>query len=88
VFGILSGQVDGKWWGLVGFLAGKGFSYFASALLHIYPFKTVRGVTNALILDLIGVSESLLSRTHTLHDQLLLLTACSGAGEHLGDVGS
>ena len=51
--------VPAKWWAFAGFLAGKGASYGASALLHLYPFKSVDAATWALKLDLVGVTCSI-----------------------------
>jgi len=52
------GWIEPQWWAMVGFFLGKGISYFASAFLHLYPFATVGGVTNALKFDLMAVPLS------------------------------
>ena len=46
-----------RWWPMVGFLAGKGVSYTASAVFHLYPFRRVTAVTWAYKLDLMAVSH-------------------------------
>lgn len=47
------------WWGFTALLFGKFFNYCASAVLHLYPFKTLEGGTNALQWDLVGVAVSI-----------------------------
>ena len=37
-------------------LIGKVATYSASAIFHLYPFKSVVGVTNAFIIDLIFIT--------------------------------
>lgn len=59
VAALLLGKLAPRWWAMVGFLLGKGASYFASAFLHLYPFATVGGVTTALKIDLMAVPLSI-----------------------------
>jgi len=63
VLAISFGQLSSKWWGIVGFLSGKGACYGASAVLHLHKFTSVTGVTNALRIDLMMVSTSILGTT-------------------------
>jgi len=63
VLAISFGQLSSKWWGIVGFLSGKGACYGVSAVLHLHKFTSVAGVTNALRIDLMMVSTSILGTT-------------------------
>ncbi len=56
---IVNSVLSLQWWRLVFFLFGKFISYAASSALHLYPFKTKKGVTDALRLDLIAVPISI-----------------------------
>lgn len=47
------------YWTLTLLLFAKSLSYFASALLHLFPFKSVKGVTEALKFDLIAIAASI-----------------------------
>ena len=56
---LLPSQYHPYYWTLTLLLFAKSLSYFASALLHLYPFKSVRGVTEALKFDLIAIAASI-----------------------------
>ena len=46
-------------WPVVMLFAGKLFNYSASAVFHLYPFKTTQAVQTALKIDLISISVSI-----------------------------
>ena len=48
-----------QYFGLTALFFGKALSYFASALLHLFPFKSSLFVTKALKFDLIAIAVSI-----------------------------
>jgi len=59
VYGIFSGVYTPKYWRLVLYLMGKGFSYGCSAVLHLFPFRSAWHLTSALKWDLAAVAISI-----------------------------
>jgi hypothetical protein len=77
---IVAGFLPNRWWGLVGWFAGKAASYCASAWLHLVDFKCVSSATNALRIDLVAVTCHFLhSFSSTIFDLFL-----EGVDKHLG----
>jgi len=58
MLGIYHGAFSQKYWKLVLFLGGKGFSYGCSAVLHLFPFQSAWRLTSALKWDLAAIPIS------------------------------